>query len=69
MFAVEPYQLSLCDALHAASQSDKGRVSLKTALKDFYPFWWKKKSPNNQTPRKQHCFFPLLREERMKILK
>lgn len=57
MFAVEPYQLSLCDALHAASQSDKGRVSLKTALKDFHPFGGKKKAQTIKPHKNNTVFF------------
>lgn len=38
MLAVEPYHLNFCDALYAACKSDKGQMSLKTALKDFLLF-------------------------------
>lgn len=38
MLAVGPYHLSLCDALYAACESDKGRISLKTTLKDLLLF-------------------------------
>lgn len=61
MLAVEPYHLSLCDALYAACESDKGRISLKTTLKDLLLFDTKKKTQTNR-------FLSLLREEGMKIL-
>lgn len=44
MLAVEPYHLSVCEALCAACKSDKGQISLKTARKDFLLFARKKKN-------------------------